>query len=148
MFQKLFATSNDLILTVLRVLLAVVFFPHGAQKLLGLFGGGGLHGTLALFARMGFPAFLGWLVIATEFFGPLALLFGFLTRVAALAIGVDMLMAVLLVHIHIGFFMNWTGRQKGEGFEFHLLALAIVIALLVRGAGALSVDRLIARRAE
>jgi putative oxidoreductase len=147
-FQKLFATSNDLTLTVLRALLAVVFFPHGAQKLLGLFGGGGLHGTLALFARMGLPTFLGWLVIVTEFFGPLALLFGFLTRIAALAIGVDMLSAVLLVHIHIGFFMNWTGQQKGEGFEFHLLALAIVIVLLVRGAGALSLDRLIARRAE
>lgn len=148
MFQKIFSTSNDLVLTVLRVVLAVVFFPHGAQKLLGLFRGGGLHGTLALFARMGLPTFLGWLVIATEFFGPLGLLFGFLTRIAALAIGVDMLMAVLLVHIHMGFFMNWTGRQKGEGFEFHLLAIAIAIALLIGGAGAFSVDRLVARRAE
>ena len=144
MLRSLFETSDDATLTWMRVLLGVVFWPHGAQKLLGWFGGGGLHGTLAAFTRMGIPAFFVSLVIMTEFFGALALILGLLTRLAALATAVNMFMAVLLLNGHFGMFMNWSGRQKGEGIEFHLLVFALAIPLIIKGAGAFSVDRLIA----
>jgi len=89
------------------------------------------------------PAPLAFLAIAAEFFGGIGLIFGFLTRIAALGIGVNMVVAILTVHRAFGFFMNWTGTQKGEGFEFHVLVLAIVSYLMIRGAGAFSVDRLL-----
>lgn len=144
MLKRIFETPDDPILTLMRLLLGIVYLPHGAQKLLGWFGGLGFHGTIAVMARTGIPPFLTFLVIMVEFFGALGLIFGCLTRIAALGIFIDMLVAVLKVHIHVGFFMNWAGRQKGEGFEFHLLVFAIAIPLIIRGAGAFSVDRLIA----
>lgn len=145
MLKKLLATDDDPVMTVLRVLLGVVFFPHGAQKLLGWFGGYGYHGTMGYFEKT-MPAFLAFLVIFTEFFGALGLITGLLTRLSALAIGVEMIVAVLLVHVHNGFFMNWTGMQKGEGFEYHILVIAIAIALLIRGGGSFSIDGAIAGR--
>lgn len=142
MFKKLLATSNDSVLAFMRVMLGIVFFPHGAQKVLGWFGGYGFSGTMGFFtSQLHIPAPLAFLVICTEFFGSLALIFGFLTRIAAFAIAFEMLVAILMVHIHFGFFMNWFGNQKGEGFEYHLLTLALAIATLIRGAGAFSVDR-------
>jgi putative oxidoreductase len=142
--KKLMATSNDVALTTLRVVLGVVFFAHGAQKMLGWFGGYGFHGTMGFFEHMGMPAPVALLVIATEFFGGLGLIVGLLTRIAALGIGCEMIGAIFMVHLPNGFFMNWTGNQKGEGFEYHLLAIAIAAALLLRGAGAFSLDRSLA----
>jgi putative oxidoreductase len=139
--KKLMATSNDVALTTLRVVLGVVFFAHGAQKMLGWFGGYGFHGTIGFFTHMGMPAPVAFLVICTEFFGGLGLIVGLLTRIAALGIGVEMIGAIFMVHLPNGFFMNWTGTQKGEGFEYHLLTIAIAAALLLRGAGAFSLDR-------
>jgi putative oxidoreductase len=135
------ATSNDVALTTLRVVLGVVFFAHGAQKMLGWFGGYGFHGTVGFFTHMGMPAPLAVLIICTEFFGGLGLLAGLLTRIAALGIFGLMIGAIFMVHLQNGFFMNWMGTQKGEGFEYHLLVLAIAAALLLRGAGAFSLDR-------
>jgi putative oxidoreductase len=135
------ATSNDVALTTLRVVLGVVFFAHGAQKMLGWFGGYGFHGTMGFFTHMGMPAPLALLIICTEFFGGLGLLVGLLTRIAALGVFGLMIGAIFMVHLQNGFFMNWMGTQKGEGFEFHLLVLAIAAALLLRGAGAFSLDR-------
>src|SRR5216683_1728073 len=89
------------------------------------------------------PAPLAFLAIATEFFGGLGLVLGFLTRIAAFGIGMNMVVAIAMVHSSFGFFMNWTGAQKGEGFEYHLLVLAITAFLMIRGAGAFSVDRTI-----
>jgi putative oxidoreductase len=145
MLKKMLESPDDLIATFTRVMFGVVFCPHGAQKLLGWFGGGGFHLTVAQFEQVGIPPFLTFLVIIFEFFGPLALTVGFVTRLAAMGIAFDMVLAVLMVHFHIGFFMNRTGRQIGEGFEYHLLVIVIAIPLVIRGAGALSVDRLIAR---
>jgi len=139
------ATSNDVALTTLRVVLGVVFFAHGAQKMLGWFGGYGFHGTMGFFEHMGMPAPVALLVIVTEFFGGLGLIVGLLTRIAALGIGCEMIGAIFMVHLPNGFFMNWTGNQKGEGFEYHLLAIAIAAALLLRGAGAFSLDRSLAK---
>jgi putative oxidoreductase len=149
MIRKLTATDNDAAITVVRLVLGIVFFAHGAQKMLGWFGGYGFTGTMGFFTGMlHIPAVFAFLAIAAEFFGGLGLIFGLFTRVAAFGILCNMLVAVTLVHHQFGFFMNWTGTQKGEGFEFHLLVLATTIFLMIRGAGAASVDRLLSSPAK
>src|SRR5580658_2668949 len=140
--KKLMRTSNDVSLTTLRVVLGGVFIANGAQKMLGWFGGYGFHGTMGFFEHMGMPAPVAFLVICTEFFGGLGLIVGLRTRIAALGIGVEMIGALFMAHLPNGFFMNWAGSQKGEGVEYHLLAIAVAAALLLRGAGAFSLDRL------
>ena len=145
MVRKLFATDDNTATAILRLVVGVVFFAHGAQKLLGWFGGYGFSGTMGFFTGpMHIPAPLAFLAIAAEFFGGLGLILGFLTRIAAFGITVNMLVAIAAVHGPFGFFMNWTGTQKGEGIEYHLLVLAITAFLMIRGAGAFSIDRAIA----
>jgi putative oxidoreductase len=146
MFRKLLSTSGDWSLTVLRLALGVVMFPHGIQKTLGWFGGAGFHGTMTFFTQGGIPAVFAFLAICAEFLGGLGLITGFLSRIAAFGILCVMLVAVYRVHIPNGFFMNWGGNQKGEGFEFHILAIGIAIAIIIRGAGALSLDRALSRK--
>lgn len=145
MFRKLLATSDDWTLTLMRLVVGVVFFAHGAQKMLGWFGGYGFSGTMGYFTHSGIPVPLAFLAIAAEFFGGMGLVVGLFSRVAAFGIVVNMVVAVLTVHLPNGFFMNWSGAQKGEGFEYHLLAIALGIAILVRGAGAASMDRALSR---
>ena len=140
------ATDRSPVSTLLRLALGIVVFPHGAQKVLGWYGGGGFEGTMGWFASIGVPAFLGILAIAADFAGALALIAGVGTRIAAFGIAVNMAVAVALVHFQHGFFMNWSGTQQGEGFEFHILAFAMAVALIVRGAGYLSIDRALAAR--
>ena len=144
MSRRLYATDDSTATAILRLVLGLVFFAHGAQKMLGWFGGFGFAGTMGFFTGMAhIPAPLAFMAIAAEFFGGIGLLLGFLIRIAAFGIGVNMLVAIMTVHLPFGFFMNWTGSQKGEGFEFHLLVLAIVAFLIIRGAGAYSVDRVL-----
>ena len=141
MIRKLFATDESAATTVLRLVLGLIFFAHGAQKMLGWFGGFGFSGTMGfLTGNMHIPAPLAFLAIAAEFFGGLGLILGFLTRVAAFGIAVNMLVAIATVHAPFGFFMNWNGTQGGEGFEYHVLVLAMSAFLMLRGAGAFSVD--------
>jgi putative oxidoreductase len=147
MIRKLFATDNNFATSVLRLTLGIVFFAHGAQKMLGWFGGYGFHGTMAFFTQMmHIPAPFAILAIAAEFFGGLGLIFGFLTRIAAFGIFSNMVVAIAMIHHNFGFFMNWTGMQKGEGFEYHLLTIAVAILLMIRGAGGASIDYILARR--
>jgi len=142
MFRKLIQTSDDPMLAVLRLALGVVFFAHGAQKVLGWFGGPGYTGAMEMFTRhLGIPAVFAVLAILAEFLGGIGLITGFLTRIAALGIAVDMLVAIALVHAPNGFFMNWNGNKHGEGFEFHILAIALALFAMVHGAGAFSIDR-------
>jgi putative oxidoreductase len=141
MLRKLFATTNDIIPIFLRLTLGAVMFPHGAQKVLGWFGGGGFKATLEGMTGMGLPAAVVVMAMIAEFLGSLGLIFGFLTRLSALGVIGVMLGAIFTVHRQYGFFMNWTGKQAGEGFEYHLLAIGIAVALLVRGGGAFSIDR-------
>jgi putative oxidoreductase len=145
MLKRLMGTGNDVALTMLRMVLGVVFFAHGAQKMLGWFGGFGFHGTIGAFTHMGMPAPMAFLIICTEFFAGLGLIAGLLTRIASFGVAGLMIGAIFMVHLPNGFFMNWMGTQKGEGFEFHLLALAMAAALLLRGAGAFSLDRAVAK---
>ncbi len=140
----LFDTDDGWSGLILRLTLGVVMWPHGAQKLLGWYGGFGFSGTMGFFTeQMHVPWIVAFLVIIGESLGSLALLAGFLTRFAAASLGVIMLGAISMVHWPHGFFMNWFGKQQGEGFEYHLLVIGISIALLITGGGKWSLDRLI-----
>ena len=145
MFRKFLSTDNDPAALIMRLTLAVVFFPHGAQHVLGWFGGTTASTTIQGFSKMGLPPAVTVFVMAAELGGSLLLILGLLTRLAALAIGCVMAGAIVLVHGKVGFFMNWMGMQKGEGFEYHVLALGLCIAVLIKGGGALSVDRALSR---
>ena len=129
---------------ILRLTLGIVMFPHGAQKALGWHGGHGFNGTVQYFTGSGIIKGLAVLAIAAEFLGPIGLMIGLLTRVAAFGIACVMLVAIATVHWPHGFFMNWEGKQKREGFEYHLLALGIALALMIAGAGAWSLDGAVA----
>lgn len=147
MFRKIVQTDNDISRFVLRLLLGIVFFPHGMQKVFGWFGGPGFSGTMEGFTvKMGIPVFFAFLAILAESAGSLGLITGFLTRIAAFGIACNMAVAVFMVHFRNGFFMNWYGRQQGEGFEYHILVIAIAIALMIKGGGRWSVDRAISAK--
>jgi len=149
MFRKLLATSDDWTLTLLRLVMGVIFFAHGAQKTFGWFGGYGFSGTMGFFTQMmHIPAPFAFLAICAEFLGGVGLILGALGRIAAFGIACNMAVAVLMVHHNFGLFMNWSGQQKGEGFEYHLLAIAIAVVLMARGSGAFSVDRALTSAAE
>lgn len=132
---------------ILRLTLGLVMLPHGAQKLLGWFGGFGFDGTMGYFTqKMGMPWIISFLVIIAESFGSVALLAGFLTRFVAASLAVIMVGAITMVHLPYGFFMNWFGQQQGEGYEYHLMAIGLAAALVVTGSGRWSVDRVVAEK--
>ena len=144
-FMKyLFQTNNNFSYWVPRVMLGCVMFPHGAQKLLGWFGGFGFTNSMTYFTQTaGLPWVVAFLIIMGESFGSLGLILGFFTRLSAFGLICIMLGAIITVHIPNGFFMNWFGKQAGEGFEYHLLVIGISIPLLISGGGKYSVDGLI-----
>ncbi len=142
-----FQTDDSLRGLILRVALGAVMFPHGAQKLFGWFGGNGFAGTMSYFTeQMQIPALISFLVILAESFGSIGLILGLFTRLGAFGIMCNMIGAIVLVHWPYGFFMNWFGKQQGEGFEFHLLAIAIAVVVLIYGGGKWSLDGLIAQK--
>jgi putative oxidoreductase len=144
MVLNLFSTDPDWTLTAIRVILGVVFFAHGAQKMLGWFGGAGLKETVrTMHASLHLPVPLAFFVVTSEFLGGMGLIVGLLSRLAAIGIGIAMLSAIVMVHGRNGLFLNWFGDRKGHGFEYHLLAIALAIAIVVRGSGAASLDRLL-----
>ena len=144
--SRLFQTDDSYAPLFQRLMLAAVILPHGMQKLLGWFGGWGFDGTVTWFAdALHVPAPIAMLVILSDFFGSLLLIAGAFTRVAAFGASATMLGAILMFHAPNGFFMNWSGAQAGEGFEFHLLALGLSLPLIWQGGGAWSLDRWLAR---
>jgi putative oxidoreductase len=147
LLQTVVRTGNDWGPTILRLALALVIFPHGAQKVLGWFGEYGIGGTLGFFGSMGIPVVFGALAIAAEFLGAIGLAAGLLSRVAAFGIAATMAVAALMVHVPNGFFMNWSGKQAGEGFEYHLLVIAMARVIMVKGGGRASLDRKLTRDA-
>lgn len=139
--DALLATDDSVVPTVLRVALGGVVLAHGLQKMFGWFGGYGISGTMGFFASIGIPAPLGALVIASDFLGALALIIGLMTRFSAAATAAVMLGALAMVHWPNGFFMNWSGSPRGEGFELHVLAIGMAFALILSGGGRASLDR-------
>lgn len=138
-------TNNSFAPLLARLTLGIVMFPHGAQKMLGWFGGYGFSGTMHFFTQqMHIPAPLAFLAIMAEFAGSIGLIVGCLSRLAALGIATNMVVAILKVHLANGFFMNWFGNQKGEGYEYHLLAIGLALIVIIYGAGKVSLDGLIA----
>lgn len=143
MKYKIFSTSNDWFPLVLRVFLGLVIFPHGAQKLLGWFGGYGFIGTMGFFTdTVGLPWIIGFLIINLEFFGSFALIAGIATRLVTTGFTFLALGIVFTSHIQNGFFMNWFGNQPGEGYEYFLLWIAISISLVLTGGGKYSLDKI------
>ncbi len=143
LIEKLINTEYDIGLLFARLTLGFVIFPHGAQKLLGLFGGNGFSGTFNYFTGNGIPALIAILVILGESLGSIALIAGFFGRFMAFGIGIIMLGAIFMVHLQNGFFMNWFGKQAGEGYEYHLLAIGLAVIIMLKGSGAFSLDRYI-----
>jgi putative oxidoreductase len=146
MKQFLFSSGNDWTGLVLRMTLGLILFPHGAQKMLGLFGGHGFSGTMSYFTEtLGLPGLIAFLVIVIEFFGALSLIAGFASRIWAAAVIVLMLGIIFFAHIEHGFFMNWFGDKQGEGYEYHLLMIGLAGAIVLNGGGRLSLDRLVVK---
>ena len=145
--KAFFQTDESINNFITRVMLGIIMFPHGAQKLLGWFGGYGLEGTLGFFTnQMGMPMIIAILVILGESLGALGLIAGFLTRFCAMGILFIMSGAIVMAHLGNGFFMNWSGKQDGEGFEYHLLAIALCLPLMISGGGRFSADGFIVKR--
>ena len=144
-FMKyLFQTNDKFSYWVPRVILGCVIFPHGAQKLFGWFGGFGFTNTMTYFTQTtGLPWIIAFLIVMGESLGSLGLILGFFTRLSALGLICIMVGAIIIEHIPNGFFMNWLGKQPGEGFEYHLLVIGMSIPLLISGGGKYSVDGLI-----
>lgn len=147
MTTTIFKTNNDFTGTIIRLTLGLVLFPHGAQKVLGWFGGYGFSGTMGFFTgAMHLPWILGLLIIIIEFIGAIALILGLASRIWAISIMVLFLGIIFTSHLDNGFFMNWLGNQKGEGYEYHLLIIGLALALLINGSGKYSLDELLSRR--
>ena len=145
MLKKFFSTEDSLAPLVIRVTLGAVMLPHGAQKALGIFGGGGFAATMKGMSQgMGIPAVVVFLIILSEFLGSIGLILGVATRFCAFGTFSIMTGAIFMVHLPNGFFMNWFGNQAGEGFEYHLLAIGMAAALMIAGGGKWSVDRFLA----
>ena len=144
MIGSLTGTRADWIVGIARVVLGIIFFAHGAQKMLGWFGGTGLASTMrTLTEHLHLPSTLAFLVIAGEFFSGIGLIAGLFSRVAALFIVLTMVGAIATVHFRFGLFMDWFGSQKGHGIEYHLLAIALALVVVVKGGGAFSLDGLV-----
>ena len=145
--QQLFKTNPNIGFSISRLTLGVVIFPHGAQKLLGLFGGYGYSATMELFtAQMGLPSLVAFSVIMVEFFGSISLITGFLSRFWALSLIGMFIGIIFTTQLEYGFFMNWFGNQAGEGYEYSLLVIGLAMAIVINGSGKYSIDSLIFKK--
>jgi putative oxidoreductase len=144
MLAWIVGTDGDWVTTIVRIVLGVIFFAHGAQMALGWFGGPGLQSTVRTFREnLRIPAPLALLSVAAEFLGGLGLIVGLLSRIAAFGIAIVMSVALLVVHRKFGFFMNWFGEKQGHGIEYHVLVLALALTVIIKGAGAFSLDQVL-----
>lgn len=147
MKNRIFNTNNELTGLIARLTLGIILFPHGAQKMLGMFGGYGFSGTMGFFTEtMHLPWIIGFLVIIIEFIGAISLIFGFASRVWSALIIILFIGIIFTSHLDFGFFMNWFGNQKGEGYEYHLLIIGLSLVTLVNGSGKYSADNLITKQ--
>jgi putative oxidoreductase len=137
MIEKLLQTDADYVCTFLRTIAGIIIFPYGMQKLLGWFDGVGIKGTLEQMRVRKIPQFISWLIIIGQSLGSIALIFGFLGRIAAGGLFI-IFIGALIVHLPDGWAMNWFGTKNGEGIEYHVLSLLLIV--IVRGSGAMSID--------
>ena len=147
LFERVLATGGGTAPLVARLALGLILFPHGAQHALGWFGGYGFSGTLGwMTGTLGFPAALAAVGIVSELLAPLALIAGIGGRIAGGLLFFHMAFAAS-THLKNGFFMNWFGAMPTgeEGFEYHLLAMALAAVVVIAGSGALSLDRKLSR---
>jgi putative oxidoreductase len=143
---RLVETPAEIYLTACRLILGGVMLAHATQKVFGWFGGAGFSATVESFrSHLGIPLMFAVMAILAEFFGALGLIAGFLGRVASVCVIAVMVGAILLIHVDNGFFMNWTGAGRGEGYEYHLLAIAVALPILAKGSGASSIDGWLSR---
>jgi len=141
MKNRIFNTNNDLTGLIIRLTLGLILFPHGAQKMLGMFGGYGFSGTMNFFTgTLHLPWIIGFFVIIIEFIGALSLVAGFASRIWSALTIVLFIGIIFTSHLDNGFFMNWSGNQKGEGYEYHLLIIGLSLATLINGSGKYSID--------
>lgn len=146
MKNKIFNTDRDWTGFVIRLTLGLIMFPHGAQKMFGWFGGPGFSKELEhLTEHMHLPWIISVMVILTEFLGSVSLIIGLASRLWAVAFGILFVNIIFIAHLENGFFMNWFGTQKGEGYEYHLLVIGLCIALGLNGSGKYSADQLISK---
>ncbi len=140
MKDKILKTDNDYTGLIIRLTLGIVMFPHGAQKILGWYGGPGFQAELGHLQEMGIPWLVAVMVILIEFFGAISLIIGLVSRLWAIAFGGLFIGIIFMEHFQYGFFMNWFGNQEGEGYEYHLLVIGLCLALWVQGSGRFSID--------
>lgn len=144
MIAHLTGTHADWVVVVARIVLGIIFFAHGAQKMWGWYGGPGLASSMRMFTEhLHLPPALAFLVIAGELFSGAGLIVGLFSRIAALVIALTMVGAIATVHFRFGLFLNWFGTKEGHGIEYHLLAIVLALVIVVLGAGAFSLDRLV-----
>lgn len=147
MKRILLHTGTDWTGLILRLTTGLVLFPHGAQKVLGWFGGPGFSKEMSFFTgTLHLPWLIGFLVIFIEFAGALSLIAGFASRIWAIAFIGLFTGIILMEHLPYGFFMNWFGNQQGEGFEYHLLIIGLSLAILVNGSGRYALDGLLLKK--
>lgn len=147
LFKKLITTHPNLGFSIARLALGLVIFPHGAQKLLGLFGGYGYSGTMeSLTTQMGLPSIVAFSVIMIEFFGSISLVLGLFSRFWALSLAGMFTGIIITTQLEHGFFMNWYGNQAGEGYEYSLLVIGLALTILANGSGKWSIDTLISKK--
>jgi len=144
MIQQLLETDANYVYCFLRLVAGVIIFPYGMQKLLGWFddfgGGVGIEGSLAQFRKKRIPRLIAWMVIIGQSLGSIALIAGFAGRIVA-AGNFIIFTGALLSHASDGWVMNWTGRKRGEGIEYFVMLLSILLVIVIKGSGALSIDR-------
>jgi len=147
MFQRIITTTNEWHWTLIRLAAGIMIFPHGLQKAFGLWGGRGLSAQLEYFQHHDhIPLVFAFLAIMAELLGGIGLITGFLSRIAAFGLLCNMTIGPFVSNVQYGMFLNWSGKQKGEGFEFHILAAAMALTIVARGAGMLSIDRLLMKK--
>jgi len=147
LIQTLLSTQSNIGFSISRLTLGLVLFPHGAQKMLGLFGGYGFNGTMEFFSQeMGLSPIVALSVITIEFFGSIALILGFLSRFWAMAF-IGLFMGIIFTsQLQNGFFMNWFGNQEGEGYEYSILIIGLALSTLINGSGRYAFDNIIIKK--
>lgn len=147
LFRTLVKTNPNIGFSIARMTLGLVIFPHGAQKLLGLFGGYGYSATIEMFTtQMGLPSSVAFSVIMIEFFGSISLVLGLFSRFWAISLAGMFTGIIITTQLEHGFFMNWYGNQAGEGYEYSLLVIGLALSIVFNGSGKWSIDSLISKK--